>query len=137
MLKAFAYKLMDHIANDTKTPAESVMKAWTDWDSTSSSIETAREMDAQEFRDKHELPQIDRITAYEAYMQQQKALKDIYFSDSPHRINALHEWLNMTPPLLLKQGVMVDELYTAFAKQPSPLVVSYGHFKNKGHKNVE
>lgn len=137
MLKAFAYKLMDHVANETKVPAEGVMKAWADWDTAASETEAIRQQHAQQYHDQHDIPRIDRMTAYDTYTQQQKALKDIYLSDSTHRTTALHEWLRMTPPPILKDGVTHDELYTAFANLPSSRIVSPLYFKKMQHKNVE
>ncbi len=127
---------MDHVANETKVSTEMVANMWAEWDKDATEKEASRIKRGTEYYEQHETPRIERMTAYDAYKQQQNDFRSIYFSHAPNRMNALQEWMHVKPSSLLEKGVMHDELYTAFADMPSPLIVSKSHFKNKGHKNV-
>jgi len=111
MIQAFSKKLMDHIANDAKTPRTLLEKAYAEWQvSRENHLNTESELH-DNYNETIEMPRIERTRLYDDYLMDKSRLWEAYVTASqgqkeqalaayvshplPQELHDDNEWVNV------------------------------------------
>ena len=110
-LTAFASTLLDHVANDVKTPSEKVQSAHAAWVSDKMVQQENEDYLQRRYDEKHAGPRRDASAAYDEHKQQQQLLRHQYIASKRH--DELYVWLSNKMDNRHYQGLM-DNIYTKY-----------------------
>jgi hypothetical protein len=113
LVNKFTRALLDHVANDAKVPAEVVGATFSEWRTHVEDVASKEAVAHEKYMTRIELPRAERHQQYEEYCTEKARLWDTWMqSPQGRKAQALHNWIRLQVPEVLKDGVEQERIYT-------------------------